>query len=179
MMLIKPNGNKLKTFLNFAVSIRSFEVSATVQKELVSSFVKLANDNIENMLFTYPQLLDYMTLFKGETALMFADLISVYSNRNPQFLTHSSYACYIFSKFAQNEHAWRTALSILTGQITTKFFLKQINIQRSVFTPVILEMLCALTSSHSNQELLQKVVNSLLSCNTFVPFSTENCKTIA
>ena len=177
MMLIKPSGIKLKAFLNFGVTIRSFEASQKMQYNIVSSFIKLANDSIENQLFTYSQLLDYMSLFKGETALMFADLIAAYANRNPQFITPSSYACYIFSKYATSEHAWIAAFSILSGTIV-KTFPKHLVIQRPHFSPAILEMLCGLTKSNQGQEgiaLLQNVVASLLSATSFQPFTTKSC----
>ncbi|EAY00823.1 Beige/BEACH domain containing protein [Trichomonas vaginalis G3] len=174
MMLINPNGIKLKSYMNFIVTLRSFEGSESSQYKLIKSFVKLANDNIENQLFTYQQLLDYMSLFKGESSLMLADLICSYSNRNPQFITSSSYACFIFSKFALSENAWLTAFSILGGFVVKKFP-KNMSIQRPLFAPVILEMLCSLLNSNSNLDLLQKIIASLLSFNNFQCFTTKNC----
>lgn len=174
MMLINPNGVKLRSYMNFIVTLRSFEGSEQSQQKLVRAFVNLANDNIENQLFTYQQLLDYMSLFKGESALLLADLICAYSTRNAQFITTSSYACFIFSKFALSEHAWLTAFSILTGNVMKKFP-KILVINRPLFAPVILEMLCSLLSANAEFDMLQTIIASLLSTTNFACFTTKNC----
>lgn len=138
LMFYNPSEEKLKCFFSSFITMSAFEKS-NARKKIVSSFVDLSINNVEAILFSYHQMIDYMGLCDMECAPHFARLIAFYSFKSEKYVCSSKYALHLFSKYYNNEKIWIYSLSILSGELYEDFP-ASMKIRRPMFCKVIASM---------------------------------------
>lgn len=224
--LLKANQTalKLKSFMNSVISMSdlsyTFDMFNTMIQfdeliripkaedasnseviiQLLNSFVESAKICFEEV-YTLKQLLILMYLYSDEKAVVLADLLAFYSNKNPNYLKNypQNLVNYIFSQLSEYSKMWKSAISILTSELTKSKNKTQsekkyptLFIKKPTFVPVILGMLESLASkcsyhiiqqkgkksSNNNLKLFCKVVNKLLNIEPtqfYLLYQEKNC----
>lgn len=152
--------------------------------KLLKVFISLAR-NSKIILFSYSELLGFMLLFDDERSLVFAELISFYSYLNPKYISESKIASLSFSKQCESINCWILAFSILSGEISKDIFPSKITISRTLFLPVIIEMLSKLIykillfrylkNKNKSGNLVQDILNLIQTIPNFTPFLQQSC----
>ncbi|KAK8891430.1 hypothetical protein M9Y10_028639 [Tritrichomonas musculus] len=157
---VEPTSSKLRLFFNSVMSVGDWTYNVVdlihenvsfshIQHKLLSVFVNSAKVIQDTELYTLNQILLFMMLFLDERAICLAELIAIYSYRNPKYIsTPNHLLSYVFSTMAiENNKIWKVAFSILSGNMPLQKFIKGFQIRRPQFLPVILDMLNALAAN--------------------------------
>ncbi|KAK8864824.1 hypothetical protein M9Y10_010350 [Tritrichomonas musculus] len=127
-------------------------------------------------IFPANTLLQFSLLFDDiNRSLFFFKLVSIYSSKNPKYITNSKLAAYAFSQKALHKEAWIEAFAILQGKVSTNDLLphkkskskskpkaksetvlelpRNLVIKRPIFIEAILAMLNTLMAYEANKSI--------------------------
>ena len=206
LIMARPTVSKLRFLMNTSIaacdwdsevpmSLTDYPVHELLGKDLpetvlhlrlLHAFTDLAKRCSDTELYTYQQLLGFMLLFDDERSFMIADLIAVYSNKNPKYVKETSLASFAFAQQCESVGCWIRAFAILAGQVAYDIFPTKLIIARPDFLPVIINMLSSLCRKNAaailihkeppTSKLLPQLMDILITTDDFSPFLSSSCQ---